>query len=109
MNEHRRELLSYIDKNYKYVIVQAIGGPYIVIDLIPEREKEDYYPKNILDAYNSMTRRGLKIETFTDHGYIKKSEDGSRVNRYFYFMQRTTQEILRDLKTYRASKRIKAL
>ena len=108
MDENQIEFLSYIDKNYKDVVVQAIGGPYIVIDLVPEREK-DYYPKNILDAYNSMTRRRLKVETFTRNGYKKLSEDGIRANRYFHFMQRTTQEIFKDLKKYRVSKRIKVL
>ena len=95
MNEYKVKFLDYISKNYNDVIVEAQGGPYIEVDLIPDGHDGLH---EVVEIVESCNRRGIDVAIFTRHGYTSKVGDGIRMGRYFYYMQETTKEILQDLK-----------
>jgi len=97
--ESRTKLLKYVSENYDDIIVEAQGGPYIEIDLIPESKIESGEQlHDLMEVYNSCKERGFDIGMLTRSGYETKSGDGLRMGRLWYFMQETTEEILKDIK-----------
>ena len=87
----KKKLLEYIQKNYSKVVIEAQGGPYIEIDLVPDAQG------NILDVVETFIKTKIDTSILT-RSYEVKSEDGLRENRYWYFMQDTTRDIMKDLK-----------
>lgn len=89
----KETLLKYVSDNYNSIIKEAIGGPYIEIDLIPDGHDGVHEFNELIDSCNK-----LNIDTsMLTRSYYPKIGDGIRMGRYFYFMQQTTKEILEDL------------
>lgn len=96
MNEYKQKFLEYISKNYDNVVKPTIGGEYIVIDLIPNSHDGLHEITEIID-YCDMV--GIDVKMFM-RSYPCENGNGIRMNRYYYYMQKTTKKILEDLKTF---------
>ena len=97
MLDMKKEFLEYLSNN-RDVFIQAQGGPYIEIDLIPEDDRGSNKMYSITEAIESCESRGIDIKMFFHNGYKSNIGDGIRMGRYWYFMQKTTQDILQDLR-----------
>jgi hypothetical protein len=95
MNEYKLKLLEFVSKNYDNVVKPAQGGEYIEIDLIPGSHDGLH---NLGEMSEYMDKEGIDPYMFT-RSYKSNDGDGIRMGRYWYFMQKTTAEILSDLKT----------
>ncbi len=91
----KEKLLNYVVKNYDNIVVEAQGGPYIAIDLIPNGDDNKLH--TLPELIESCDELDFDITMITNNGYTPKIGDGIRECRYFYFMQETTKEILNDL------------
>ncbi len=93
MNEFKLKLLNYISENYETVVKPAEGGEYIEIDMIPNSHDGKHELIEVLDFFRENDIDGLM---FT-RSYPMEVGDGIRMGRYMYFMQKTTNKILKDL------------
>ena len=105
MNEYKLKLLDYIAKNYDNVVRQTQGGEYIEIDLIPNSHDGLHELTEIVEYCEKM---GIDGYMFT-RSYPMDIGDGIRMDRYMYFMQKTTKEILKDLKNVLRKEKIEKL
>jgi len=103
MNEYKVELLKFILENYDNVVKSAKGGEYIEIDLIPGGSDGLCEIKDLLF---STKKNNIDIIMFLD-SYPIGIGDGLRMNRYVYFMQETTKQILIDLRDLKINKLLK--
>ncbi len=94
MNEHKLKLLEYISKNYDKVVKPGKDGEWIEIDLI------EYCNKNNIDIF--MLRSYPAVGPYQEG-------DGIRMSRYMYYMQKTTKEILKDLKVFNREEKINSI
>lgn len=93
-DKSKNQLLDYIQKHWETVFVNAQGGPYIVIDVIPHGHDGLYQLSDFVDGCEMM---GIDWTMFT-RSYPMKVGDGIRMNRYMHYMQETTKQIMEDLK-----------
>tara|TARA_R110000772_G_scaffold3193_1_gene11525 strand:- start:377 stop:682 length:306 start_codon:yes stop_codon:yes gene_type:complete len=89
----KEKLIKYIQENYGSVVVEAEGGPYIEIDLIPNGNDDAVY--TLVEAFDECQKNDLDTSMLT-RSYTTNEADGLRENRYWYFMQETTKIIMRD-------------
>lgn len=96
--EPKRQLLEYVSNNYETVVKSTKNGAYIEIDLIPDGHDGLH---DIIDLFLSCDNLGIKVEIIVDNTYPRNIGDGIRMGRYMYFMEKTTELILTDLKNYK--------
>ena len=94
MDEYKQKLLEYISNNYNKVVKPAQGGPYIEIDLVPNGHNGLH---EISEVLNYTKSNNIDILMFT-RSYPLLTGDGIRMNRYWYFMQETTKQIIIDMR-----------
>ena len=102
MNELKQKLLDYISKNYEKVVKPAQGGEYIEIDLIPNSHDGLHKVEEILEY---CEKNNIDVKMFM-RSYPSENGDGIRMGRYWYYMQKTTKQILDDLKSFEKDKKI---
>lgn len=102
MNEYKLKLLDYISKNYENVVKLAHGGEYIEIDLIPNSHDGLH---ELTEIFGYCEKNGIDIYMFT-RSYPSEIGDGIRMGRYWYYMQKTTKQILDDLRSFNTETQI---
>lgn len=100
--EPKRFILEYVKNNYDAVVKPTADGHYIEIDFIPDGHNGMH---SLIDLAESCLKLNIKIDDLgpviiENSGYDKNIGDGFRMGRYMYFMVKTTEQILKDLKEY---------
>lgn len=85
-------LLKYIHDNYDKVVITPNFGSYIEIDLNPYGTDG---MNHLIDMQIYCNQTGIDMNMFM-HSYPRADGDGIRMNRFYYYMQETTQKILAD-------------
>lgn len=108
MNEHKLKLLEYISKNYDKVVKPGKNGEWIEIDLIPNSHNGVHEITEILEYCNKNNIDIFMLRSYPAVGPYQEG-DGIRMGRYMYYMQKTTKEILKDLKVFNREEKINSI
>lgn len=95
--EPKRQLFEYLSNNYDTVIKPTKNGAYIEIDLIPNGHNGLHSIKEMVESCNEL---GIDLDMFFDI-YPIGIGDGFRMGRYWYFMEKTTERILKEYNEYK--------
>lgn len=102
----KEKFLQFLDDNYTTIVVNKNStNEYIEIDLIPDSKQVNINSYD--DLVDSLIRN--KIDFNMLNAYEKRTGDGIRMGRFFYYMVDTTKEIMKDYIKYKRVKNIKEI